>query len=44
MADGFVAVGWVLMLVFSVGGVAGVVLTALMVMAGTGSAAEEQRD
>lgn len=44
MADSFLGVGWMLMLVFSVGGFAGMVLAALLVMAGTGSAAEEQRD
>ena len=43
MADSFGA-GWVLMLVFSVGGFAGMVLAALLVMAGTEPAAEEQRD
>ncbi|HZI84836.1 MAG TPA: hypothetical protein VFF44_13040 [Casimicrobiaceae bacterium] len=35
--------GWVLMLVFAVGGFAGMVLAALMVVAGAGSA-NEQRD
>jgi hypothetical protein len=44
MADSFLGAGWVLMLVFSVGGFAGMVLAALLVMAGTESAAEEQRD
>ena len=36
--------GWLLMLVFAVGGFAGMVLAALMVMAGAQSAGEEQRD
>ena len=44
MVESFFGVGWLLMLVFSFGGVAGMVLAALMVVAGTGSAAEEQRD
>ena len=43
MADSF-GVSWVLMLVFAVGGFAGMVLAALMVMAGAESAREEQRD
>ena len=43
MADTFGA-GWLLMLVFAVGGFAGMVLAALMIMAGTGSASERQRD
>jgi hypothetical protein len=43
VADSF-GLGWVLMLVFAVGGFAGMVLAALMVMAGAGSASEEQRD
>ncbi len=36
--------GWVLMLVFAVGGFAGMVLAALMVVAGAGSASDEPRD
>jgi hypothetical protein len=43
VADTFGA-GWLLMLVFAVGGFAGMVLAALMIMAGAGSASEEQRD
>ena len=35
---------WVLMLVFAVGGFAGILLTALIVMAGAGSEREEPRD
>lgn len=37
-------VGWVLMLVFAVGGFAGMVLAAIMVVAGANSAREEQND
>ena len=44
MADSFLGAGWVLMLVFSVGGFAGMVLAALLVMAGTDGEIEEQRD
>jgi hypothetical protein len=43
LADGF-GVGWLLMLVFAVGGFAGMVLAALMIMAGGGSARRQQRD
>jgi len=43
VADSFLGAGWV-MLVFAVGGFAGMVLAALLVMAGAGSAAEEQHD
>lgn len=41
---GAVDTSWVLMLVFAVGGFAGILLTALMVMAGGGSEREEPRD
>jgi hypothetical protein len=44
VADGFLGAGWVLMLVFAVGGFAGMVLAALMATAGAESAAEERRD
>ena len=37
-------VGWVLMLVFTVGGLAGMVLAAIMVVAGANSAREERND
>jgi len=43
LADGF-GVGWLLMLVFAVGGFAGMVLAALMIIAGGGSAGGEERD
>jgi hypothetical protein len=43
VADSFGA-GWLLMLVFAVGGFAGMVLAALMFMAGAESANHEQRD
>jgi hypothetical protein len=43
VAEGL-GVGWVIMLVFAVGGVAGMVLAALMVVAGANSAREEQND
>jgi hypothetical protein len=43
VANGF-GVGWLLMLVFAVGGFAGIVLAALMFMAGARSSSEEQRD
>jgi len=36
--------GWVLMLVFAVGGFAGMVLAALMVVAGARSAGDRQSD
>ncbi len=41
---GVVATSWVLMLVFAVGGFAGILLTALMVMAGGRSEGEEPQD
>lgn len=43
MAENF-GVGWVLMLVFAVGGLAGMVLAALMVVAGAHSGGEEHHD
>jgi hypothetical protein len=43
VAENF-GVGWVLMLVFAVGGLAGMVLAALMVVAGANSAREEHND
>lgn len=43
LADGF-GVGWLLMLVFAVGGFAGMVLAALMIMAGGGAARSRPRD
>ena len=43
MAEGL-GVGWVLMLVFAIGGLAGMVLAAIMVVAGANSAREEHSD
>jgi hypothetical protein len=43
VADSF-GVGWLLMLVFAVGGFAGMMLAALMVMAGGESVSDERRD
>jgi hypothetical protein len=43
VADSF-GVGWLLMLVFAVGGFAGMVLAALMVMAGAESVSDKRRD
>ena len=41
---GAVSASWVLMLVFAVGGFAGILLTALIVMAGAGAEREEPQD
>jgi len=43
VAEGL-GVGWLFMLVFAVGGLAGMVLAALMVVAGANSAREKQND